>query len=192
MKELKGNTNVKEVSLRCCYLGPRFAGVLSDVLRANETVVGLHREYNKVGPEGARAIAEALRVNRSVKSLDLSGNDVGTEGARALAEALAVNGSVTWLFLTKNNIGDEGARALLEGVKENGSLTFCRVDEFQDEVSAYCQRNETMHRQARDCVVCLMALRRMERVVWIPREMMVIIGHMLLKTKCDLDAWSKC
>lgn len=80
---------------------------------------------------------------------------------------------------------------MLEALQVNGSLSSCLIEGFEREISSSCTRNLSMHERARKSVVCLLALRRTCRVTVFPREMIVMIGQMLMRTKCDIDAWSK-
>lgn len=243
LQELKGNKSVKVVN---CYLGPRFCGVFSDVLKVNNTIKKVDLWGNNLGDQDARSISEALKANKSLKELRLGRNNFSSEGARAFADALKVNQVVKCIFLGCNSIGSEGARAiadalkvnqtiemisvadnnidsegaqaiadalkvnqrltvlylwgnkfdtgaqvLLDAIKMNGSLTNCRVNDFQDETNVCCKRNVAMHERAEESVVHLLALRQMRRIIWIPKEMMVMIGQMLWKTKSDVEAWNK-
>lgn len=118
-------------------------------------------------------------------------NTICTKGTQAIGEALKVNYSLKTLHFDFNFFGTEGLEALLDALQVNGSLTFCRIYDYQFQVNALCRRNSAMHERARESIVCLLALRKMRRIIWIPKEMMMMIGQMLWKTKCDVDAWNK-
>lgn len=185
VKELNGNKSVKEVSLLRCGLGPKIAHVLKDVLKVNKSVEVLYLYGNDIGPEGARSIAEALKFNRSVKEINLGYNNIGAEGTLAIAEALKVNQNIKELYLEDNNFGLSAGILLLETIQMNGSLTkcLCFSGNFQIEVNACCHRNFVMHERARDSVKYFLTLRIL------PKEIILIIGKMLWRTKCDVDVW---
>lgn len=188
---LKVNQNVKDFYLGNNNLGLDGARAIGEMLSVNKTLKYLYLTKNNLGPDGARHIAEALKVNQSVKILCLTNNDIGTEGAEAIAEALKVNCVVGALYLGNNNIGAEGSRALLDVLEVNGSLKGCFVGQFWAEMNAVCERNIAIEKEAKESVIHLLALRRMRRITWIQNEMMVMIGQMLWKTKCDVEAWNK-
>lgn len=192
LKELKGNES-KELLIFCKTFCGTFVNVLNDVLKVNRGVRELAfycYKGHKVGDLTIRGILEALKLNQFVKILYFRSNEIGEEGARAIADMLRVNVTLRYLDLRKNMVGADGGRALLDAVQVNGSLTECFVDEFQDEVKTFCKRNKSMHNRAAESVVHLLALRNTRRVLWTLREMMLMIGQMLWRTKCDIDAWN--
>lgn len=91
VKEIKGKNSVKKVWLGVCELGPRFAGVLSDVLKVNTSVTDFDLWKNNLGDEGSKTIAEALKGNQFVKEVYLGSNNIGPEGAKAIGGMLCVN-----------------------------------------------------------------------------------------------------
>lgn len=187
---LKGNQCVTELFFGSNNLGSAGAQAIGGMMRVNKTLKWLTLSNNNFGPEGAQAVAEALKVNKSIEELWLSHNGIGTEGTPAIGEALKVNCNLKELYLD-GNFGAYGARALLDALQVNGSLTYCRVDVFESEFSALCERNKAIHKRAAETVVCLLALRRMRRVAVFPKEMMLMIGQMLWITRSDIDAWSE-
>lgn len=130
-------------------------------------------------------------MNNCVESLELVDNDLGTKDAQAIGEALKVNCSLKKLYLFGNKINAIGTRALLDALQVNGSLTDCILDEYQNRVEDLCERNVAMYKRVAESIVHLLALRRMRKIIWIPIEMMVMLGRMLWKTRCDINVWNK-
>lgn len=46
--------------------------VIAQFLMSNQTVTGVHLQYNNIGSYGARMIADAFMYNKTVRRIDLS------------------------------------------------------------------------------------------------------------------------
>ena len=115
------------------FLSEGLAIILSEVIRANATLITLGLCFGCMSDSGATSIAEAIKVNKTLTSLDLSNNRISDAGATSIAEAIKVNKSLTDLKLFGNGISDAGAKSIAEVIKVNE--TFTCLDLFNNRVS---------------------------------------------------------
>lgn len=130
-------------------------------------------------------------MNQSVTWLDIEKNRILSDGAYAFAEALKVNRNVTCLKMAYNQYGKEDAKILLNAIEINGCLLYCRISWFFYEVNLCLERNISMRKLAQDSIICLLSLRQTKRILWIPKEMMLMIAQMIWQTRSDIDVWNK-
>lgn len=162
--------------------------IANDVKKSSCVNEILFREC-KMGPKGCGTLCEALKVSQSITVIDLSLNNLGPEGARLLGEVLKVNQTVTTLRIGFNSVGEEGTRAFEEALERNGSVVDIDIDSNTTLMKYYCFRNKVMHNLARECVVCLLALRRMNQEIAMPKEMLQMLGMLLWETRTDVEGW---
>ena len=115
------------------FLSEGLAIILSEVIRANATLITLGLCFGCMSDSGATSIAEAIKVNKTLTSLDLSNNRISDAGATSIAEAIKVNKSLTDLKLFGNGISDAGAKSIAEVIKV--SETFTRLDLSNNRIS---------------------------------------------------------
>lgn len=191
--DVKKSSCVNEILFRECKMGPKGCGTLCEALKVSQSITVIDLSLNNLGPEGARLIGEALKVNRSVKRFFLESNHLGPKGAGAIGEALKVNQTVTTLRIGFNSVGEEGTRAFEEALERNGSVVDIDIDSNTTLMKYYCFRNKVMHKRARECVVCLLALRRRmsQEIARMPKEMVQMLGMFLWETRTDVEGWCR-
>ena len=113
------------------FLSEGLAIILSEVIRANATLITLGLCFGCMSDSGATSIAEAIKVNKTLTSLDLSNNRISDAGATSIA--IKVKKSLTDLKLFGNGISDAGAKSIAEVIKVNE--TFTCLDLFNNRVS---------------------------------------------------------
>ncbi|WP_013320229.1 hypothetical protein [Gloeothece verrucosa] len=95
---------------------------ITDVLRANTTVISLLLGTDGIGDVGASAVAKLIQHNSHLEVVYLGCNQITKKGAAQLAAALSLNTSVTGLWLKRNPIGRIGAEYLAEMLSINKSI----------------------------------------------------------------------
>jgi Ran GTPase-activating protein (RanGAP) involved in mRNA processing and transport len=118
-RELKTNTSLTTVHLRCRLIRDDGAAAIADSLAANSTLEVLSIEgfdyLSRIGGDSlclaAAALATSLRRNSTLKKLDLSGTGIGSAGAIAMANSLS-SMRLSELRLTWNGIDNHGACAI--------------------------------------------------------------------------------
>ena len=105
------------------FLSEGLAIILSEVIRANATLITLGLCFGCMSDSGATSIAEAIKVNKTLTSLDLSNNRISDAGATSIADAIKVSKSLTHLKLFGNDISDAGATSIAGLIKVNETLT---------------------------------------------------------------------
>ena len=118
------NLTQTHLYVECQFLSEVLAVILSEVIRANATLITLGLCFACISDSGATSIAEAIKVNKTLTSLDLSNNRISDAGATSIADAIKVSKSLTHLKLFGNGISDAGATSIAEVIKVNETLTF--------------------------------------------------------------------
>ena len=96
--------------------------ILSDALKVNKTLIGVHFHSCMVSVTGMFSLASALTVNTTLTHLNLSDNNFGDEGITALAEALTVNTTLQKISLSQCRINSVGMDALKKALIVNNSI----------------------------------------------------------------------
>ena len=115
--------NQKHLYVECQFLSEGLAIILSEVIKANATLITLGLCFGCISDSGATSIAKAIKVNNTLTSLDLSNNRISDAGATSIAEAIKVNKNLTHLKLFGNGISDAGATSIAGVIKVNETLT---------------------------------------------------------------------
>ena len=118
-----GSLNQKHLYVECQFLSEGLAIILSEVIKANATLITLGLCFGCISDSGATSIAKAIKVNNTLTSLDLSNNRISDAGATSIAEAIKVNKNLTHLKLFGNGISDAGATSIAGVIKVNETLT---------------------------------------------------------------------
>ena len=117
------NLTQTHLYVECQFLSEVLAVILSEVIRANATLITLGLCFACISDSGATSIAEAIKVNKTLTSLDLSNNRISDAGATSIADAIKVSKSLTHLKLFGNDISDAGATSIAGAIKVNETLT---------------------------------------------------------------------
>lgn len=116
---LRKCSNVRELILSDCKLGPKAAVHLATFLKYNKTVTRLYLQHNPgLGDKGIEEISLVLKANKSLEVLNLSGCAMTDTGAAALAGQLPNAANLKKLYLYNNEIGYTGALALAKLIRE--------------------------------------------------------------------------
>lgn len=186
---LKVNSSLKSLTLSFDPIQIKGAEVLAEALKVNRTLTNISLRGASLGEGGVRFIAEALKVNRHLALVDLGRNEIPPQEAPLLAEVIRANHTIKLLDLAHNEFGDAGIDMLASAMENNGSLEFCGLN--NDAANQYCLRNEKMHAKAKQAAMCLIAIRRFGRTSFLVKELFVMMGMYLWKSKCDIQAWGK-
>ena len=117
------NLTQTHLYVECQFLSEVLAVILSEVIRANATLITLGLCFACISDSGATSIAEAIKVNKTLTSLDLSNNCISNAGATSIADAIKVSKSLTHLKLFGNGISDAGATSIAGAIRVNETLT---------------------------------------------------------------------
>ena len=102
--------------------------LLSEALRANESVKHLNLSHCDIKSKDARIITQFLTTNKSLKTLDLSHNVITATGAVGIKKHLRENKTLKTLLLSNNYLSDKGCKILLDMMKENASVEILALD----------------------------------------------------------------
>ncbi|KAK9809979.1 hypothetical protein WJX72_002913 [[Myrmecia] bisecta] len=106
-------TNLSQLDLRDCQVGPQGCAVLADLLAAKSSnLKELWLSGNPLGAEGAAALATGLSCNQRLQILHMAMTQIGNPGIASLASVLADATGLNHLDVSECGIGPDGAKAL--------------------------------------------------------------------------------
>ena len=109
---------IKSINLDNTHLNDERTVILTQAVRASQTVRYIRLSNNNIGNVGAKAIAECISLGRDI-TWHVNRNKIRAEGAEALARACVLNRNHYSINLIHNQLGDDGAKRVALALREN-------------------------------------------------------------------------
>lgn len=174
-----------------CFEEPEAISTFAEYLKTNRSLTHVFLADTMMDLDGLHVLCQSLKYNCTVAVLGLNVDDIGSESAVEMADLIKCNFTLGQLDLAGDIFDEEGKRLIEDALKTNGSLL--DFPNVSDAVDALFERNISMHLKVGDVVATMLAVRRFKSS-WLndaPKEIVAIIAKDLLKTKIDVEVWSR-
>lgn len=135
-------------------------------------------------------ILRSLRNNTHLKVLKVY--EIGFEDAQEICDSLSNNHCLREISIIFPYGYPIDYTTRLSMLVENGSVTEAFISDgvLKEQTSEIIERNNSMHKKAHEAAQTILAIQRRFKSLFIfPKDMTIMLGKYLLKTKTDIQAW---
>ncbi|CAB3221349.1 unnamed protein product [Arctia plantaginis] len=122
---LATNTQLSELNLTGCRIGPLGVRYLLKNMIKNTTLKVLNLSRNEIGDDGMVHFANAVFKGLNVKDVNLSHNNISGHGVESLVEPFQTYNKITHWDLSWNNLYSPGTSAFLNAISETTQTLKC-------------------------------------------------------------------
>lgn len=202
------NKSISKLFIGNNSFGPDAARYLVEMLQLNKTLRKLDVSRNAFGSEGGCLIFDALKDNYTLETLDIGNNNLDLAAAKSFSELLKVNCTLTEVDI-EDRFCKEALALIAEAIRINQGLSLFSMGYVKyDEViyDAICSNENILGFDSEDScirnkykrlarietsIVTFLCIRKFRMTILNqhPKEILVMIAAMILKTTEDPKCW---